>query len=65
MAELLLKMCEQFPIVMAGVLICTMWMAGCVIERLARMAMVLVRGWPPAHLDADGDFHGDSEADEK
>jgi len=24
--------------------------------RLFRMVMVLLKGWPPAHLDADGDF---------
>lgn len=24
-------------------------------SRLFRMVMVSIRGWPPAHLDADGD----------
>lgn len=65
MTELLLKMCEQFPVLMAGVLLWALWVAGCVVERLARMVMVLVRGWPPAHLDADGEFHADLEAGEK
>jgi hypothetical protein len=25
-------------------------------SRFTRMAMVLFRGWPPSHLDADGDW---------
>jgi len=25
-------------------------------SRLIRMIMVALRGWPPAHLDADGDW---------
>jgi hypothetical protein len=29
---------------------------GGVIKRTYRMLMVLTRGWPPEHLDADGDW---------
>ena len=25
-------------------------------SRLFRMIMILFKGWPPSHLDADGDF---------
>lgn len=25
--------------------------------RILRVTNILVRGWPPAHLDADGDFN--------
>ena len=28
-----------------------------IISRLIRRSMIIKRGWPPAHLDADGDFH--------
>ena len=33
-------------------------MSGCtqLISRLLRAMMVMVRGWPPEHLDADGDW---------
>ena len=26
------------------------------LRRIMRAAVVLIRGWPPAHLDADGDW---------
>ena len=39
------------------------WLIGCttsviakLIYRLFRVVTVTVRGWPPAHLDADGDW---------
>jgi len=42
---------------------CLVWVVGCtiavigkVISRLYRTVMVCVRGWPPSHLDADGDW---------
>ncbi len=33
--------------------------AGFLINRAARVAMVATRGWPPVHLDADGDHKRD------
>lgn len=27
-----------------------------IVNRLCRVVMVSIRGWPPEHLDADGDF---------
>lgn len=33
------------------------------ITRLYRMIMVASRGWPPAHLDADGDWKPTPEKD--
>ena len=27
-----------------------------IISRLSRLIMVLIKGWPPSHLDADGDW---------
>ena len=30
--------------------------AGKLVNRVFRMCMVLLRGWPPAHVDADGDW---------
>lgn len=33
------------------------------VNRLARLLTVLVRGWPPAHLDADGDWRPAPKAD--
>lgn len=36
------------------------WVIGCVgsllLNRPLRTLKVLVRGWPPSHLDADGDW---------
>jgi hypothetical protein len=41
---------------------CELWVIGCVagvigftIRRFLRALTVLLRGWPPAHLDVDGD----------
>lgn len=36
--------------------LCAIQLAGVIWGRLTRTIMVLARGWPPAHLDADGDF---------
>jgi hypothetical protein len=30
-----------------------------IILRTYRIIMVIFRGWPPSHLDADGDFKSD------
>ncbi|MBG0871866.1 MULTISPECIES: hypothetical protein [Burkholderia] len=32
------------------------FVAASIVSRLYRVAMVAARGWPPAHLDADGDW---------
>ena len=32
-------------------------------NRLIRHAAIRKRGWPPAHLDADGDFKPEAKAD--
>lgn len=46
------------------------WLVGIAIQgpyrlvnRLLRLIMVLARGWPPAHLDADGDWRPEPKAD--
>lgn len=36
-----------------------------VIARLIRRSMIRHQGWPPAHLDADGDFKENSEENKK
>lgn len=33
--------------------------------RFTRTVMVLCRGWPPAHLDADGDWKQEPKGDDK
>ena len=33
-------------------------------RRTARAVMVIARGWPPEHLDADGDWKPDEEEDQ-
>lgn len=49
-------MCATASVHAAGVLAC----------RTYRMVMILCRGWPPAHLDSDGDWKPTSkEADSK
>ena len=35
---------------------------GSVIKRTYRMVMVTTRGWPPEHLDADGDRNSSDES---
>lgn len=35
-----------------------------IICRALRFAQVAIRGWPPAHLDADGDWKSKPEGDE-
>lgn len=36
-----------------------------IITRIYRVIMVSLRGWPPAHLDADGDWRPAPKVDEK
>jgi hypothetical protein len=38
--------------------------AATVCSRVLRSINVAVRGWPPSHLDADGDWKPDREAGE-
>ncbi|MFH5927431.1 hypothetical protein [Roseomonas xinghualingensis] len=47
---------------------CLVMLAGCVlrvillvISRFYRVVMVTARGWPPDHLDADGDWKPEPE----
>lgn len=40
-------------------------MAVALITRTYRMIMVALRGWPPAHLDADGDWKPAPKMEEK
>lgn len=35
-----------------------------IISRLYRTTMVCARGWPPPHLDADGDWKPEPEKDD-
>lgn len=35
------------------------------IVRISRVAMVGSRGWPPAHLDADGDWKPEPKEEEE
>lgn len=35
-----------------------------IIARFYRLIMVSIRGWPPMHLDADGDWKPEPEKDE-
>lgn len=37
---------------------------GAVYSRTLRAIMVSIKGWPPAHLDADGDWKSEPEAGE-
>lgn len=32
-----------------------------ILSRFFRMVMVLTKGWPPNHLDADGDFNNENQ----
>lgn len=38
-------------------LICSMYYS---IKSIIRCVNILIRGWPPDHLDADGDYHKDN-----
>lgn len=49
---------------------CEIWLIGCIagvvfkiINRAYRTIKVCCRGWPPEHLDADGDFKPERESD--
>lgn len=51
--------------------VCELWLIGClagvafkIINRTLRTFKVALRGWPPSHLDADGDFKGDFKSQE-
>jgi len=73
----ILKFANDHP-AMAFLLICVgfmlSWLAAALLEdflnifrslvvRLYRVIMVALRGWPPAHLDADGDWKPEQKTD--
>lgn len=35
------------------------------VQRALRALVILIRGWPPAHLDGDGDWKPDPKPDER
>jgi hypothetical protein len=37
------------------------WLIGCCIRMVSRSMNIMARGWPPPHLDADGDFRTESD----
>lgn len=44
---------------------CTLEITAKIISRTYRMIMVLVHGWPPDHLDADGDWKPNAQAQDR
>lgn len=47
-------------------ILCIVLQSGCnLITRTYRMVMVSLRGWPPSHLDADGDWNEYEETNPK
>jgi hypothetical protein len=44
------------PITAIFLAYCALTLGARVVGRTYRTIMVCVRGWPPAHLDADGDW---------
>lgn len=52
--------------VLAFILICSCYyLLSTIFVRGYRTIKVLARGWPPAHLDADGDWKPEPEKEEK
>jgi hypothetical protein len=43
---------------------CALWLAWKFCNRLMRTIKVCVRGWPPEHLDADGDWKPEPKHEE-
>lgn len=65
MSEILSFFSEHYFLAFCA--ICTAWsvMASALytVRRLARCVMVLCRGWPPAHRDADCDWPSVAQAE--
>jgi hypothetical protein len=52
----LLQFASESPYLTFGVAWLASALAFRVVNRILRTVKVAVRGWPPPHLDADGDF---------
>jgi len=50
----------QHPVATAFIVCCFLYVIGLMWIRTMRTIMVATRGWPPPHLDADGDFKEDA-----
>jgi hypothetical protein len=63
MFEQILKFIGEHPI--AGTILTMIFMGlfSNIISRAIRLVIVLVRGWPPPHLDADGDWKPAEESE--
>lgn len=53
--EYVLRFAESHPFLSFIIICCMYWLA----IRIIRIPAIIVRGWPPEHLDADGDHKGE------
>ncbi len=44
---------------------CLIYITGQITHRVLRTLLVIARGWPPPHLDADGDWKIGASKDDK
>jgi hypothetical protein len=52
---------HEHPYLTALLAYCALYVSATMVNRVLRTVKVLVRGWPPAHLDADGDWRPQQE----
>lgn len=41
------------------------WAVAAIVHMILRAILVAIRGWPPQHLDADGDFKPQKEKEDE
>ena len=51
----MLQFIDQNPVITVILLVFALQGLTAIVNRLVRATVVLCRGWPPPHLDADGD----------
>lgn len=56
-----LAFCSEHYILAFFMLFAAYYLARCIVVRGLRTINVCARGWPPSHLDADGDWKPEPE----